>query len=187
MVFFNDIQSEVKNTLFRQYCTSFYGYQACAFYTRDINDLYIVWQKAVRRIWKLPNMTHCRLLPHITGLWPSKIMFYKMYMKHFLSGIASSNSIVNTVFRCSLYNISRMGNNVKQMCMENGIDVWNLKEGDELEVASKMVKQWINEVCEEDVRVGKQIRELCQERDNVQEWLLERQDICDIISILCTM
>lgn len=185
--YFNNVQSEVKNVLFRQYCSSFYGYQVCAYYHKDIDNLYIAWRKAIRRVWKIPYMTHCKLLPHLSDLWPGKVMFYTRYLKYFLNGLNSDNDMVSTVFRSSLHNMSRMGNNVRKMCFDNDVRLRDLFGMDVNEIGRHIITNWKSTIDEEDVRVGQQIKELCKERDCLGEWLLERGEICDIIEFLCVM
>ncbi len=41
LAYFNDVACGIKNTLFKQYCTSFYGSHLCTLFDREIEDLYI--------------------------------------------------------------------------------------------------------------------------------------------------
>ncbi len=63
LAYFNDVACDIKNTLFKQYCTSFCGSHLCTLFDREIEDLYIAWRKAQRRVWELPYMTYCHLFP----------------------------------------------------------------------------------------------------------------------------
>ncbi len=46
LAYFNDVGCDIKNTLFKQYCTSFYESHLCTLFDRKIDDLYIALRKA---------------------------------------------------------------------------------------------------------------------------------------------
>ena len=54
--------------------------------------------------WKLPNLTHCNLLPVITNCLPSNIILEKRVLKFIWGIINSGNLIVNNVFKFALSN-----------------------------------------------------------------------------------
>ncbi len=91
--------------LFKQYCTRFYGSHICTLFDREIKDLYIALRKVQRRVWALPYMTHCRLLPRVTDLLPGEVLFSKRFLKHFVTGYC--NKIVwSELFldhQCAMY------------------------------------------------------------------------------------
>lgn len=185
LAYFKDIRCDVKNTLFKQYCSSFYGSHIAALYHRDINNLHVAWRKAIRRVWQLPDQAHCVLLPHISGLFPSKVMFCKRFLKHFLSGFNNQNEVVKTVFRSSMLNLSRLGKNFRHVCFEYDIDVWNT-DFNSMNASRCTVGKWEANVIDENVRVGMQIKELCVMRGSMNEWLLDKSEMSDIIDHLCT-
>ena len=49
----------------------------------------------MRKVWKLPNLTHCNLLPVITNCLPLNIISEKRLLKFIWSIINSKNRIVN--------------------------------------------------------------------------------------------
>ena len=57
----------------------------------------------MRKVWKLPNLTHCNLLPVITNCLPLNIILEKRLLK-FICIINSENLIVNNVFKFALNN-----------------------------------------------------------------------------------
>ncbi len=71
-------------------------------------------------------MAHCRLLPHVTDLLPGEVLFSKRFLKNVVTGYCNKNSIVSTVFRSSMCNVSRLGNNIRDVCFKNDIDLHNL-------------------------------------------------------------
>ena len=51
--------------MFQTYCTSYYG---CPLWNLDSNGIkrfYSTWRKCVCKIWRVPPMTHGRILPHL--------------------------------------------------------------------------------------------------------------------------
>ena len=59
---------------------------------------------AWRKVWKLPNLTHCNLLPVITNCLPFNIILEKRLLKFIWSIINSENLIVKNTFKCALNN-----------------------------------------------------------------------------------
>ncbi len=52
---------------------------------------------------------------------------------------------------------------------------------------NKIIRKWSESVSDEDKRVGKQVLELCIERDSLNEWVFDRGEIFDIINFLCVI
>ena len=64
----------------------------------------VAWRKAMRKVWKLPNLTHCNLLPVITNWLPLNIILEKRLLKFIWRIINSENRIINNVFKFTLNN-----------------------------------------------------------------------------------
>ena len=63
---FSFVDSNTLSVLFDSYCMSIYGSQLFKLYDKNsVNCIYVAWRKAIRKIWKIPNISHCRLLPYI--------------------------------------------------------------------------------------------------------------------------
>ena len=63
---FSCVDSNTLSVLFDSYCMSIYGSQLFKLYDKySVNCVYVAWRKAIREIWKIPNISHCRLLPYI--------------------------------------------------------------------------------------------------------------------------
>ncbi len=88
-------------------------------FDREIEDLYIAWRKAHRRVY----IIHCHLLAHVNHLLPGEVLFSKIYLKHFVTGYCNTNI---TVFRSSMCNVSRFGNTIRDICFKNDIDLYGL-------------------------------------------------------------
>ena len=54
------------NTLFVVFnsnCMSIYRSQLFKLYDiNSVNCIYVAWRKAIRNIWNIPNVSHCRIL-----------------------------------------------------------------------------------------------------------------------------
>ena len=55
----------VLKVLMTSFCTSLYGCQTWNFTCSSLKKLYISWNKAVRKIWKLSNLCHTNILPYL--------------------------------------------------------------------------------------------------------------------------
>ncbi len=111
-------------------------------FNREIDDLYIAWRIAQQRVLRLPYMTHCRVLPHINDLLPGEVLFSERFLKHFITGYCNINSMVNTIFRSSMCNVSRLGNNIREVCFKNDIDLHSLHTVSIGEIDNKIVGKW---------------------------------------------
>ena len=63
LVDFSFVDSNTLSVLFDSYCMSIYGSQLFKLY--DKNSVNCIWRKAIRKNWKIPNISHCHLLPYI--------------------------------------------------------------------------------------------------------------------------
>ncbi len=64
---FENVQSAVLLKLFQRYCCSFYG---CTLWKLDRvgdNQLCTAWNKAIRKVWKLPPTAHTCMLGPLNG------------------------------------------------------------------------------------------------------------------------
>ena len=61
-------------------CTSFYGCELWGLACDQVLDFCITWRKGVRRVWDLPYMTHCYLLP-LLGLPSRRCLRWTKYVK----------------------------------------------------------------------------------------------------------
>ena len=182
---FSGVTADVKGKLFNQYCMSLYGSNACMLFDQSLVELDVAWRKAIRRVWSLPYRTHCSLLPHISGNMPIRITLYKRFIKHFLNGYNHSNEAVKNVFRSSLYTNSRMHRNVKHIANYCNVSVWTLIKGGVNSVCKLIETVWWKNVQDCDIRIGKQIKELCDMRDDCDEEFLEKQEVLSILEFLC--
>ena len=64
------------------------------FTSKKIEDIYVLWHKAIRRIFKLPYRTHCNLLPLIVNDLPIDVQLHLRFLKFSLNSVSSDNDII---------------------------------------------------------------------------------------------
>ncbi len=84
-------------------------------------------------------------------------------------------------------NVSRLGNNIRDVCFKNDIDLHSLHTVSIDEMNNKSIGNWSESVSDEEKRVGMQVLELCIERDSLNEWVFDRREIFDIINLSCVI
>ena len=141
-----------------------------------MNDLYVAWRKAIRRVWKIPWSTHSNLLPHLAGVLPPELSFAKRTISFIKLLLNSNNKVVKMITGMGLCGThSFIGQNYRFLYYKYDMNVKNV------------IKFWDNR-CQEQtevIRVSEQIKELCNMRDTYQEHLLSRDEIKSIITTLC--
>ena len=60
---FDTVSSSLRGKLFQTYCCSWYGCQTWELNTNIVRPIQIEWNKAIRKIIRLPYETHRNLLP----------------------------------------------------------------------------------------------------------------------------
>ena len=67
---FKDIPCDVKAKLLDSYCLDVYGSQLWNYSKHDVDMYFTAWRKSIRRLWNIPNTTHCNLLSSINSSVP---------------------------------------------------------------------------------------------------------------------
>ena len=86
----------VRYALFRQFCMTLYGCPLWDMSSLYIHKFYILWRKAVRRIWKLPYNTHCVYLPKICNTLPIEIQLAKRFFG-FMHQMLNNDNMVSAL------------------------------------------------------------------------------------------
>ena len=87
----------IKSKLFTTFCTDAYGCQLWNFESREVHNFYVAWRKVVRKLWRLPYITHCNLLHTINNSLPIQISLEKRGVKSIWSCLNSDNCVVKTI------------------------------------------------------------------------------------------
>ena len=84
-----------------------------------IEDIYVAWQKAIRRIFNLPCNTHRYLLPFVAGSSHIGVNFVNRFNNFFNALMSSDNKIIELlVYNCHFSN-TPLGLNRKFMNLYN--------------------------------------------------------------------
>ena len=92
---FDSCDSNVRNFLFRTYCTNFYGSSLWSLSDKYIQRFYCNWPNCVWRVWNVPRNTHCRFLELLYGK-NIEIELLLSFLHFYLSVMNSENHIVST-------------------------------------------------------------------------------------------
>ena len=116
---FKYLQSDMIST----YCLDAYASQLWNYDDKRIEKYYVSWRKAMRKVGKLHNLTHCNLLSVITNSIQLNILLEKRLLKFIWSIINSENLIVNNVFKFALNNRrSVLGKNCRYLAFKFKIE-----------------------------------------------------------------
>ena len=175
---FKNASSCMRNELFNKYCMSFYGSQILPLFNTCMETVYTAWRVAMRKVWRLPWVTHCNILPHISGNMGIDLWFAKRCINFLNMAYNSDNNVVRMISRMSEYgNYSIMGGNRRFLQCHFGMDVKNV------------YKKWY-ELCDSEenvIRTCVQIKELCEWRDSCTvDSPLSVTECKDLIEYLCT-
>lgn len=127
LCFFNSLYSSTKQKLFHSYCSSFFGCELWSLANTNISDFCIAWHKAIRRIWSLPNRSHCALLPLLAGCLPIYDIICTRYLAFINACINHSSYVISSIARYAVRDgraSSPMGLNLvlcaKRYCCSTG-------------------------------------------------------------------
>ena len=183
---FSSISSHIKFDLFNTYCMSLYGTNICDLDNKCMEPLYVEWRKALRKIWNIPYRTHSRLLYHIARTLPPDVIVKQRFVKFFYSGLMSKNPLVHFVFKNAKCNRSRMSNNLKYIFNNLSFNICTAECFNQNDICKSIVRKWWASCDEDDIRVGSQIREIIDEREAYDTFLLNESECQHLITFLCT-
>ncbi len=143
---FGKLQSDVLVKLFQSYCCSFYGAVLWKRNTDKFKDICVEWNKAVRKVWRLPYMAHTNILGPLNGQLHISDQFAVRFVKFYMRMVNSKNTLVNFISRMAndnrsgfiyknindlkwRYNFNMFDKNVERMkCIAMIYDVCKLDE-----------------------------------------------------------
>ena len=161
MANFGFLPSSIIQKLFSNYCCSFYGSQIWEVSAKAIPKLCTTWNKAIRKIWKLPNTTHTNLLTSIANQMHVKEQLVCRFAKFVHKMQTCSNPIVYSLLKMSERSVfGSIGKNIAYMKAVYGCDVTKLS-----------VHQVRTKLHQQDKQVyanGSTVKELCECRDGLK-------------------
>ena len=183
---FGSCTSEVRNFLFRTYCTSYYGCPLWRLNSRGIHRFYSTWRKCVRRIWKVPNTTHCTYLQHLYGGQSIKKQILLRFASFYCGAFNSKNNIVSFCAKLSETSNSNVAVNRRELLkmINNDGSIFY-----ELENALNAIKVRISKTdCTPETAIChcQLIKELCAIRDKCLQTVLCEIQVEEMLYVICT-
>ena len=127
--------------------------------------MYVAWRKAIRKIWKIPNISHCRLLPYINDCnYIDSIL--ERCIQFLYNIVNSENQLYASMIKYSLTNCdSTLGENIGYLMhkYEFAMHQWY---GSITPLFNKIDLYITSQTVSEDRCTGMAIRELCGIRAN---------------------
>ena len=125
---FHDAFTDVKYKLFKSYCMSLYGCVLWDFESNFISRFYVTWRKGIRKLLKLPLLTHSKYLPLICNDIPINAQLYRRFNKFLFKACSSNNVLVkmccNLAINGSGSSVSNNINVVTEFFQCNRNTVW---------------------------------------------------------------
>ena len=182
---FGCCSSNVRNYLFRTYCTSYYGSPLWSLSQPYINRFYCAWRKCVRRIWKLPAQTHCAFVEHLYGDVNIDMQLLRRFASFYYCALESKNNIVALCAKMCEYSKSYVAYNRKHLLYRLN------NNGSIFKGSLKEMLAHLSTVYSADniiVNHASVIIELCNIRDGVMHLDSEitNQELNEFVSFLCT-
>ena len=104
----------IKSQLLSSYCLDAYGSQLWPFYDRSVKCIYVAWRRTIKKLWALPNITHCKYLHTINNSLPIDLVLEKRCLKFIWPHINSNNIIVKSVSSSAImYSCSTLNENCR--------------------------------------------------------------------------
>ena len=190
LCYFRKLTSFVKYSLFRSYCTSYYGCELWSLLTKNIEDMCVSWRKSIRSVWSLPQCTHCYILPLVCHCLPIFDEICRRSLNFARACVSHESALVR---RIASYGInfarseSLIGQNVL-FC----IDRYKCSISDILygSVNRIIYSQYYNTLDDGELHNADFLSELIDVRDNRHEFSdnlsLSYDELNDIILYVCT-
>jgi len=169
--------SFVKYNLFKTYCMSLYGAMLWDFSSSSTEHFFTQWRKSVRRVWKLPATTHCKLLNLISEDFPVETQLHNRFINFYVSLLKNNNIYVKTCVKLAKTSSSKFCNSINYMQYKYNIDKNNI---------STIVNITSNVQCSEsDLMVAGNVLDLCYLRDTRSSHI-RNDEINTMLQFLCT-
>ncbi len=97
LCFFSKLKSCIIYRLFQSYCMSMYGCELWVLSNKHISELCVAWRKSLRRVWRLPNTTHCYLLPLLSQCLPLEDEICKRSLNFIRDCLCNSSGLVSAI------------------------------------------------------------------------------------------
>ena len=172
--------NKVKYLLFKSYCMVVYGSQLLNYDCKHINKFYVAWRRCIRRLFNLPQTTHCSLLHILSDDNDIQTQLHKRVLK-FVNKLCNSNNKV--IQMCSKLAINGSNSDICQsinlICDNYGI------RKDEIG-SSKCFCKCKSSASDNDISKASIIQDFISFRSSIYTSHEDRESSTAIINMLCT-
>ena len=182
---FSNVSYKVKYKLFKSFCMPLYGCQLWDLSSKTIDKFYIAWRKSIRRLLRIPNVTHNVLLNIICEDIPIEFQLFKRFLK-FYKCIFDNDNVNSRTCGLLVLNGSRsaVSNTLTYICHKLNINKFDLFHFD---VSKGLYKKIINNQVDVLERKCVLIKDLLFIRDNLSNFNFELYEVDYMIKHLCTI
>ena len=178
---FGFCSSTMLTSLFKTYCTSFYGSPLWPLDTNSLTRLNISWKRCLKRIWKVNTRTHSILLPLISCTHPLQHILLCRFAKFCINSMNSPNEITKHLLSIATQSHSIVGQNIRNLlgslCLHDFTDIATTIE--------KLHSSYSESINIDTICVASAIAELCAMRDSKDYSFFDRAELSIFIDSLC--
>ena len=182
---FGCVPSSIQSELFSKHCSSFYGCLLLPF-RKCLKRLQVVWRKALRKVWRLPSLTHCSILRCLSPGLCDLHMFVSRCIKAVVHIMNYGPEFLRFLCKLSLESkSSNLADNVSLCCQYLEQDLWQI-----LSLTPECAASLVKTKCLTDCRkptskcAAEVMKELINCRDNLMDCGLTTYEICVILNDL---
>ena len=184
---FSFSSSSTLSVLFKSYCMNIYGSALWRYNNHsNIENFCVSWRKIVRRLWKIPYRTHNSFVHLINKCDSINCILEKRCVKFLWNLFNSDNVLFSRIIRYSMHNSdTTIGENVRYFMYKYKI-VYNDWFNDLSNIYNRIDNQIQLITQLDDICLAGAIRELCEARDSGVVQFVDRNQMCNMIDMLCT-
>jgi hypothetical protein len=174
---FGNAQSNIKSSLFTQFCCSFYGAPLWPLLSKEFDSLCVAWRKSLRQIWRVPQQTHCDIIALLANYKPLHLQIQTRFSRFIDKCFKHTNIVVKNIsLFCIMNPMSFTGRNYR-----NCFNVFTRTP-----LVPQHVNTW-NRCCNSKMPDINVLKELINIRDGVYTCdILTTEDLHFMIQSLCT-
>lgn len=179
---FYNLPCTLLNRLFDSYCTSFYGCQTWSLKNSNLKQLGTAYNKALRRIWKLPNTSHTNIVMYVASKSKLLEVLERRFCKMYFSMLNSSNPYIKCIAEHGQQDMtSLIGVNLDAICKHHGLYTKGVNDWFIKSILPKTI------IGSENTVFNQVVKELCLCRENTLDLSFTNEDIQLLIDWLSTI
>ena len=141
MSIFGSLSCDVINHLFGSYCCSFYGCQSWCLYNEFINKFATAYNKALRRMYRLPYNSHTRIVRELSQRYSLTDIIVQRFYKMLMSMINSYNNSLSFIAKQAMCNANTfLGRNIMFLYEHYHIEIELYKYATDVPIVYKEMK-----------------------------------------------